>query len=107
MVAMATYMKADWWTLTFLNGKYIKRNFTNRNSRLQAIFKTCCDLGEGGTLCPLAWIGLRGLKGTFSTKPQTKDTAQMALFLVFNEGTTAKTALSTYLKLTLNGIFVG
>ena len=41
----------------------------------------------------------------FSTK--TKDTGQMALFLVFNESATAKTALCTYLKLTLDGNFVG
>ena len=37
----------------------------------------------------------------------TKDTAQMALFLVFNESATAEIALCTYLKLTLNGNFVG
>ena len=27
-------------------------------SKLQAVLKICCDLGEGGTKCPLAWIGL-------------------------------------------------
>ena len=43
----------------------------------------------------------------FPQKPPTKDTAQMALFLVFNESATAKIALSTYLKLILNGKFVG
>ena len=31
----------------------------------------------------------------------------MALFLVFNESATAKIALCTYLKPTLNGNFVG
>ena len=39
-------------------------------------------------------------------KPLTKDTVQMALFLVFDESETAKIALCTYLKPTLNGNFV-
>ena len=43
----------------------------------------------------------------FPQKPLTKDTAQMASFLVFNESATAKIALCTYLKPTLNGNFVG
>ena len=43
----------------------------------------------------------------FLQKPQTKDTAQMAIFLVFNENATAKIALCTYIKPTLNGNFVG
>ena len=43
----------------------------------------------------------------FLQKPLTKDTAQMALFLVFNENATAKIALCTYLKPTINGNFVG
>ena len=43
----------------------------------------------------------------FLQKPLTKDTAQKALFLVFTESATAKIALCTYLKLTLNGNFVG
>ena len=30
MVAMATYMRADWWNLTFLNGKYIERKVTKQ-----------------------------------------------------------------------------
>ena len=42
----------------------------------------------------------------FLQKPLTKDTTQMALFLVFNESTTAKIALCTYLKPTFNGNFV-
>ena len=37
----------------------------------------------------------------------TKDTAQMVSFLVFNESATAKIALCTYLKPTLNGHYVG
>ena len=45
-------------------------------------------------------------QNSFLQKPLTKDTAQMALFLVFNESVTAKIALFTYLKLTLNGNFV-
>ena len=47
-----------------------------------------------------------GSKHFFLQKPLTKDTAQIALFLVFNESVTAKIALCTYLKLTLNGNFV-
>ena len=46
-------------------------------------------------------------QNSFLQKPLTKDTVQMALFLVFNESGTAKIALCTYLKLTLNGNFVG
>ena len=40
-------------------------------------------------------------------KPLTKDTAQMTLFSVFNASATAKMALCTYLKPTVNGNFVG
>ena len=47
------------------------------------------------------------LKTLFLQKPLSKDTAQIALFLVFNESATAKIALCTYLKPTLNGNFVG
>ena len=43
----------------------------------------------------------------FLQKPLTKDTAQIALLLVFNEGTNAKIDLCTYLRLTLNGNYVG
>ena len=42
----------------------------------------------------------------FSQKPLTKDTAEMALILAFNESVTAKIALCTYLKPTVNGDFV-
>ena len=42
----------------------------------------------------------------FSTKPLTKDTAQLALFLVFNESATAKIALCSYLRTTLNENYV-
>ena len=48
-----------------------------------------------------------GLKLFVLQKPLTKDTAQMALFLVSNESETAKIALCTYLKPTLNENFVG
>ena len=47
---------------------------------------------------------LRWLKTLFLQKPLTKVTAQMALFLVFNESAKTKTALRTYLRLTLNEI---
>ena len=50
---------------------------------------------------------LRWLKGLFLQKPLTKDTAQMALLLVFTESATAKIALCFYLKSTLNENFVG
>ena len=50
---------------------------------------------------------LRWLKRFFLQKPLTKDTAQMALFLVFNESANTKKALCTYLKLIINGNFVG
>ena len=43
----------------------------------------------------------------FLQKSLNKDTAQIALCLVFNEGETAKIALRTYLKPPLNGNFVG
>ena len=46
-------------------------------------------------------------QNVFLQKTLTKDTAQMALFLVFNESANTKTALCTYLRLTLNGNFVG
>ena len=50
---------------------------------------------------------LRGLKTLFLQKPPTKDTAQMAIFLVFYESATAKVALCAYLKPTLNENVVG
>ena len=40
-------------------------------------------------------------------KPLTKDTAQIALVLVFHEGTNGKIDLCTYVRLTLNGNYVG
>ena len=46
-------------------------------------------------------------QNSFQQKPLTKDTAQIALLLVFNESATAKMALCTYLKPNLNGNFVG
>ena len=50
---------------------------------------------------------LKWLKTVFLQKPLTKDIAQIALVLVFNEGTNAKTDLCTYVRLTLNGNYVG
>ena len=44
---------------------------------------------------------------TLFYKTSNRNTAQMALFLVFNENATAKIALCTYLKPTLNENFVG
>ena len=59
IVAMATYMRADWWNWTFLNGIYIEKKSQSSNYKLQAVLKICCELGEGGTKCPRAWIALR------------------------------------------------
>ena len=47
------------------------------------------------------------LKGIFLQKLQTKDTVQMAIVLVFNESAHTKIALHTYLRLTLDGNYVG
>ena len=52
-------------------------------------------------------LGVFKAKIFFLQKPLSKDTVQMALLLVFNENATAKIALWTYLKMTLNGNFVG
>ena len=49
----------------------------------------------------------KGPQKSFSKKALTKDTAQMALFLVFIESANTKIALCTYLRLTLNGNYVG
>ena len=46
-------------------------------------------------------------QNSFLQKLLTKDSAQMALFLVFNEGIKAKIDLCTYVRLTLNGNYVG
>ena len=43
----------------------------------------------------------------FLQKPLTTDTAQVALFLVFNESAVTKIALCTNLRLTLNDNYVG
>ena len=51
--------------------------------------------------------GFKVAQNSFLLKPLTKDTAQMALFLVLNESATAKIALCTNLKPTLDGNFVG
>ena len=51
-------------------------------------------------------VFFRGLKSISLQKTLTKDTAQIALFLVFNEGTDAKINLCTYLRVNLNGNYV-
>ena len=51
-------------------------------------------------------VFLRRVKSFFLQKPLIKDTLQIALFLVFNEGTNAKIDVCTYLRLTLNGNYV-
>ena len=50
---------------------------------------------------------LRLLKGIFLQKPQTKGPVQMVIVLVFNESANTKKALDIYLRLTLNGNYVG
>ena len=50
---------------------------------------------------------LGGSKLFFPTKTLTKDTAQIVLFFVFHEGTNGKIDLCTYVRLTLNGNYVG
>ena len=52
-------------------------------------------------------VFLGGSNIFFLQKPLTKDTAQIALFLVFYEDPNAKIDLCTYLRLTLNGNCVG
>ena len=51
--------------------------------------------------------GFKVAQSIFSTKPLTKDTAQVALLLVFNESANTKIAFCTYLKLTQNEKNVG
>ena len=66
----------------------------------------CCDLTwrrllhglDGGELC----FALQAI-----TKTKTNDTVQMVIVLVFNESANIKIALYTYLRLTLNGNYVG
>ena len=50
---------------------------------------------------------LRWLKGIFLQKSHTKSTVQKAKVLVFNESAKNKIALYIYLRLTLNGNYVG
>ena len=52
-------------------------------------------------------VFLRWLKPFFLQKPLTKDTAQIALLLVFHEGANAQIDLCIYVRLTLNGNYVG
>ena len=63
MAAMATYMRAYWWNLTFLNGIYIEKKSKSGNSKLQSVLKICCLFGEGAQSAPLAWIGLKWCLG--------------------------------------------
>ena len=58
-------------------------------------------------MAPVLGVFPGGSKLFFLQKPLTKDTAQMALFLVINKSAIAKIALYTYLKPTLNENVVG
>ena len=53
-------------------------------------------------LCVLRW-----LKSFFLQKPHTKNAAQKAKVLVFHESANNNVALNTYLRLTLDGNYVG
>ena len=52
-------------------------------------------------MCVLRWLKF------FLQKPLTKDKAQMALFLAFNESKNAEIDLCTYVELALTGNYVG
>ena len=52
-------------------------------------------------------VYLRRLESFLLQTRLTEDTAEIALFLVFNEGTNAKKDLCIYLRLTFNGNYVG
>ena len=49
MVAMATYMGLIGGTEFFWMEYAYKEKSQRCNSKLQAVLKICCDLGEGGT----------------------------------------------------------
>ena len=60
MVAMAAYMRADWWNSTFLNGKLPERKFMNQNFLTPSRFEDMLCFGKGAQCASLAWIGLKG-----------------------------------------------
>ena len=62
MVAMATYTRADQWNWIFLNGKYLERKVTKQELQTQSHFENMLWFWRGGTMCPPAWIGLKGLR---------------------------------------------
>ena len=46
-------------TELFLMENTYKEKSQSSYSKLQAVLKICCDLGDGGTKDTLAWLGLR------------------------------------------------
>ena len=85
-------------------------SFCSNSLLLRFFWKLVQSLITWHTLVSMATMSsvfLRWLKAFFLQKPQTKDIVQMALFLVLNEGTNAKLDVCTYLRLTLNGNYVG
>ena len=59
MVAMATYMRANWWNWTFLNGKKHRKNSHKAVTPKSKLFwRYAVILVRGAHLCPPAWIGL-------------------------------------------------
>ena len=46
MVAMATYMRDDWWNWIFWMENYQKEESWSRNSKLQAVLKKLCEFGK-------------------------------------------------------------
>ena len=51
-VAMATYVRADWWNWTFLNGKYIERKVTKQLLQTPSRFEDVLWFRWGGAMCP-------------------------------------------------------
>ena len=49
-----------------------KKKSLRSNSKLQAVLKICCDLGEGVQSAPLAWIGLSEALTAETSKPPTE-----------------------------------
>ena len=48
--------------LNFSKLKIHKEKSQSSNSKLPAVLKMSCDFGEGGTMCPLALIGLSAIQ---------------------------------------------
>ena len=73
MVAMATFMRSDWWNWTFLNGIYIERKFTKQQLQTPSRFEDMLWLRWRGTECPSSLdrvnVGYRDDRTTFKNLP--------------------------------------